>query len=145
MRKSEDPRAWNVCCLLDAQTAGRRILRRSAGEGAGTRRGIVAAYVTPSVATSGPSVHHRVLGKSVLHLMISLCPACHAKIHRTRVVIKVMPALLLELWRERHPKGHEQTALNFSRSSTPSLPVRLFRPEETGWNPTESQQKWTAG
>ena len=29
-------------------------------------------------------VHHRVPGKSVLALMISLCPGCHAKVHRTR-------------------------------------------------------------
>lgn len=59
-------------------------------------------------------VHHRVPGKSLLRLMISLCPACHARILRTRVVIRMMPPLLLELWRELHPKGHEQTALNFS-------------------------------
>jgi hypothetical protein len=61
-------------------------------------------------------VHHRIPGKSVLTLMISLCPACHAKIHRTRVVTRVMPPLLLHLWRELHPKGHEQTALNFAPS-----------------------------
>ncbi len=24
-----------------------------------------------------------------------------------------MPPLLLELWREQHPKGHEQTAMDF--------------------------------
>ena len=29
-------------------------------------------------------VHHRVPGRSVLTLMISLCPGCHAKVHRTR-------------------------------------------------------------
>ena len=59
-------------------------------------------------------VHHRVPGKSVLHLMLSLCPACHAKIHRTRAVLSVMPTLLLELWREHHPRGHEQIALNIN-------------------------------
>jgi 5-methylcytosine-specific restriction endonuclease McrA len=32
-------------------------------------------------------VHHRVPGRSVLKLMISLCPACHARIHKTRVVL----------------------------------------------------------
>ena len=45
-------------------------------------------------------VHHRVPGKSVLHLMISLCPGCHAKVGRTKVVLSQMPPLLLELWRE---------------------------------------------
>jgi len=52
-------------------------------------------------------VHHRVPGKSLLSLMLSLCPACHAKVHRTKVALAAMPPLLLELWREQHPKGHE--------------------------------------
>jgi hypothetical protein len=58
-------------------------------------------------------VHHRVPGKSVLHLMISLCPGCHAKVGRTKVVLSQMPPLLLELWREQHPLGREQTGLDF--------------------------------
>lgn len=37
-------------------------------------------------------VHHRVPGRFLLHLMISLCPACHAKIHRTRAVVRLMPS-----------------------------------------------------
>lgn len=41
-------------------------------------------------------VHHRVPGKSVLPLMISLCPGCHAKVHRTRAVLAAMPALLFD-------------------------------------------------
>lgn len=77
-------------------------------------------------------VHHRVPGKSVLPLMISLCPACHAKIHRTRVVVRLMPPLLLELWRELHPKGHEQTALDFSPARTPAEPAALFTPQFAG-------------
>jgi 5-methylcytosine-specific restriction endonuclease McrA len=74
-------------------------------------------------------VHHRVPGKSVLALMISLCPACHAKVHRTRVVIRLMPALLLGFWRELHPKGHEQTALDFSSICPPATLVALFTPD----------------
>jgi 5-methylcytosine-specific restriction endonuclease McrA len=62
------------------------------------------------------TVHHRVPGKSVLNLMISLCPGCHAKVHRTKAVLSQMPPLLLELWREQHPEGHEQTALDFRRT-----------------------------
>ena len=68
-------------------------------------------------------VHHRVPGKSVLNLMLSLCPGCRAKIHRTKAVLSAMPPLLLELWREQHPKGHEQVQLNdkkvSSRAPTP--------------------------
>jgi hypothetical protein len=61
------------------------------------------------------TVHHRVPGKSVLHLMISLYPGCHVKVHRTKAVLSQMPPLLLELWQEQHPEGHEQTALDFKR------------------------------
>jgi 5-methylcytosine-specific restriction endonuclease McrA len=59
-------------------------------------------------------VHHPVPGRSVLSLMISLCPGCHSKVHRTIAVLNQMPPLLLVLWREQHPAGHEQTNLNFS-------------------------------
>ena len=64
------------------------------------------------------TVHHRVPGRSVLNLMISLCPGCHAKVHRTKAVLTQMPPLLLELWREQHPNGHEQTVLNFVQTLT---------------------------
>lgn len=71
-------------------------------------------------------VHHRVPGQSRMHLMISLCPGCHARVHRTKAVLVSMPSLLLELWREQHPKGHEQTALDFRRVAALPRPVRLF-------------------
>lgn len=71
------------------------------------------------------TVHHRSPGKSVLHLMISLCPACYAKVERTKVVRSRMPALLLELWREKHPAGREQTMLNFGAQDSSSAP-KLF-------------------
>jgi hypothetical protein len=47
----------------------------------------------------------------VLHLMISLCLGSHAKVGRTKAVLSQVPALLLELWREQHPLGNEQTTL----------------------------------
>jgi hypothetical protein len=71
-------------------------------------------------------VHHRVPGKSVLNLMLSLCPGCHAKIHRTKAVLSAMPPLLLELWREQHPKGHEQKQLDFSSKKPAAKLVPLF-------------------
>jgi len=58
--------------------------------------------------------------------MISLCPACHAKVGRTRAVLSEMPPLLLELWREQHPKGHEQTSLGFEAKGTVPMAVPLF-------------------
>ncbi|WP_353070513.1 hypothetical protein RBB75_20695 (plasmid) [Tunturibacter empetritectus] len=38
-----------------------------------------------------------------------------------------MPPLLLELWREQHPLGHEQTALDFKASFPAVKSVPLFR------------------
>jgi len=73
------------------------------------------------------TVHHRVPGKSVLHLMISLCPGCHAKVHRTKAMLSEMPPLLLELWREQHPNGHEQTHLDFRDKPFVAVSVPLFR------------------
>ena len=71
-------------------------------------------------------VHHRVPGQSRLDQMISLCPACHAKVHRTQAVLSAMPPLLLKLWREQHPEGHEQTALDFRITEPVSSPAPLF-------------------
>lgn len=73
------------------------------------------------------AVHHRVPGKSLLQTMISLCVGCHAKVHRTKAALSEMPPLLLELWREQHPHGHEQTILDFRRQSPPAVPVPLFQ------------------
>jgi hypothetical protein len=51
--------------------------------------------------------------------MISLCPGCHAKVHRTKAVLSEMPPLLLELWREQHPNGQEQFMLDLNTHSAP--------------------------
>lgn len=59
--------------------------------------------------------------------MISLCPGCHAKVHRTKAVLAEMPALLLELWREQHPDGHEQTRLDFREKFASATRVPLFK------------------
>ena len=76
-------------------------------------------------------VHHRVPGKSVLKLMLSLCPGCHAKVHRTKAALSAMPPLLLELWREQHPAGHEQAQLNFTIRQSMATSVPLFESEAT--------------
>jgi 5-methylcytosine-specific restriction endonuclease McrA len=74
-------------------------------------------------------VHHRVPGRSELNLMISLCPGCHAKVGRTRVVLSEMPPLLLVLWREQHPEGQEQVMIDFTTKGKLALPVPLFSEE----------------
>ena len=71
------------------------------------------------------TVHHRVRGKSLLKLMISLCPGCHAKVHRTKAVLTEMSPLLLELWREQHPGGQEQFMLSFKTQPVPTRSLAL--------------------
>ncbi len=75
-----------------------------------------------------PGVHHRVPGVSKLHLMIALCAGCHAKVHRTKGMLSTVdvPPLLLVLWREQHPDGHEQSFLEFKRVEDAAGPARLF-------------------
>jgi hypothetical protein len=46
---------------------------------------------------------------------------------RTKVVLSQMPPLLLELWREQHPLGHEQTALDFKANFPAAMSRPLFR------------------
>ncbi len=57
-------------------------------------------------------VHHRRPGNSDPKLMFTLL-ACNAKVTRTLHLKREWPALLRVLWREQHPKGHEQTTLDF--------------------------------
>jgi 5-methylcytosine-specific restriction endonuclease McrA len=71
------------------------------------------------------TVHHRVPGVSKLELMISLCPGCHAKVERTKMVLSEMNPLLLKLWRERHRKGQEQVMLNFTPRDNPADSAKL--------------------
>ena len=70
-------------------------------------------------------VHHRVPGVSKLELMISLCPGCHAKVERTKMVLVEMNPLLLELWREQHPDGQEQVMLGFDATGPAARAVPL--------------------
>lgn len=46
-----------------------------------------AGYATSGRDKRSIISHHRVPGKSVLNLMLSLCPSCHAKVHRTKAVL----------------------------------------------------------
>ena len=72
------------------------------------------------------SLHHQVPGKSVMNLMLSLCPGCHAKIHRTKAALSAMPPLLLALWREQHSKACEQVQLDFTSKKPAAKLIPLF-------------------
>ena len=70
----------------------------------------------------------------MLPLLISLCLGCHAKVHRTRVGRALMAPLLLKLWREQHPRGQVQAALDFGEEQLPPRPVLLFPEEVAGYH-----------
>ncbi len=72
------------------------------------------------------AVHHRKPGNSDPKLMITLCLACHAKVTRTLHLRREWPSLLRTLWREQHPKGHEQVQLDFTTKKPAAKPVSLF-------------------
>jgi hypothetical protein len=59
-------------------------------------------------------VHHRKPGVSRERLLISLCPAHHAQIHRLQVLDRAMSPLAVELWRELHAGATEQLLLGFT-------------------------------
>jgi hypothetical protein len=59
------------------------------------------------------AVHHREPGNNDPATMITLCLSCHAKVSRTFYVQDDWPEFHRVLWREQHPDGHEQGALNF--------------------------------
>jgi hypothetical protein len=58
-------------------------------------------------------VHHRKPGISRANLLIALCPAHHALVHRLAVLDRILPPLLVELWREQHPHAPEQLVFGF--------------------------------
>jgi hypothetical protein len=57
--------------------------------------------------------------------MSSLCPGCHAKVERIKMVLAEMNPLLLVLWREQHPQGQEQIMLAFNAREPATQPVPL--------------------
>lgn len=58
--------------------------------------------------------------------MVSLCPGCHAKVHRAKAILSAMPLLRLELWREQHLLGHEQVQFAFTLRKPTAKLVPLF-------------------
>ena len=84
------------------------------------------------------AVHHRKPGISDPKWMITLCLACHAKVSRTRFLRRSWPKLLIVLWREQHPTGHEQKVLEFSLLDPLAVPVPLFSADGCG-EPTKEK------
>lgn len=48
-------------------------------------------------------VHHRRPGVNELELLVTLCAACHARVHRMGAIRLWIPEPLVSLWAEQHP------------------------------------------
>jgi hypothetical protein len=51
--------------------------------------------------------------------LICLCPRCHARIHRLKVLRRYISPFLGLLWREQHPDAPEQLLIQFDRIAVP--------------------------
>ena len=68
-------------------------------------------------AGNQPSVHHRRPGVHQARWLVTLCPACHAVIHKLLANRRWLPVPLLELWCEQHPHAPLQLQLGMDASS----------------------------
>ena len=62
-------------------------------------------------AANQRAVHHRRPGLQALPWLVTLCPACHAVVHRLRARRRFLPDPLLRLWREQQPAAPLQLQL----------------------------------
>lgn len=76
-------------------------------------------------------VHHRVPGRSVMSLMLPLCPACHGKIHRTKAVFPRYPASIGALARTAS-HGHEQVQLESNSNDPRQSPFHIQERQRSG-------------
>jgi hypothetical protein len=79
-------------------------------------------------------VHHRIPGVNALRLLATLCPRCHARIHRLARAFFGMSPSLYQLWRELHRNQAQQLELPFPES------IRTCSEKLTG----ELRSAWTA-
>jgi hypothetical protein len=61
------------------------------------------------------NVHHRCPGDHTQ--LVTLCAGCHARVHRTRILARWLPEILVALWREWHPDSVEQLRLPIEMSA----------------------------
>ena len=66
-------------------------------------------------------VHHRRPGRHADRWLITVCPACHALIHKLLGHRHWLPAPLLELWREQHPAVPLQLQFDLERTMARQL------------------------
>jgi hypothetical protein len=62
-------------------------------------------------ASSRLCVHHRKPGVNDGDWLITVCSACHARLHRSAVLRAWLPELMVTLWSEQHPGAPVQLQL----------------------------------
>ena len=72
-------------------------------------------------------VHHRVPDLHRLPLLITLCRACHARVHHTWRPRFGMPEFLRTLWREQYRGLPEQLELTLRSASVTAGPQSLLQ------------------
>lgn len=55
-------------------------------------------------APAHPHVHHRRPGVHQPDALVTLCPGCHARLHKLRALRRYLPPHLVPLWVEWHPQ-----------------------------------------
>ena len=62
-------------------------------------------------------VHHRHPGDSDPDFLITVCPACHARLHRLSSIHVWIPERLAVLWAEQHPVAPVQLQFAFGEEA----------------------------
>ena len=59
---------------------------------------------------------------------MTLCAGCRARVHRTRILGRWLPEILVDLWREWHPDSLEQLQLpiEMSAAAPPGAGWQIF-------------------
>lgn len=65
-------------------------------------------------ADKKPIVHHRKRGANATRLLITLCAACHARVHRSAALRVWLPPFVVALWEEQHPQAPRQLQLDLA-------------------------------
>ena len=71
-------------------------------------------------------VHHRRPGVNLKRLFVTLCRACHARVHWLGREFYGMSEHLRELWREQHPRAPVQMEIDLVSGSTVAYSAGVF-------------------
>ncbi len=110
-----------LCCPCGEAALYRRGLcegcynrgRRSRARFGGGRERVLARdhHLCRVCRASAPLVVHHRRPSNRPSSLITLCRACHARLHRLRAIDRWVPELLSDLWAEQHPRSPRQLQL----------------------------------